>query len=99
MHPKDRRGHAGAETQGACRSCDRSEHRPYERRIALLANPRMEVIGDHRRPEPDFLGSGGVLHERAWIVLLGREPVSDLHGSELLELIPTSKPDQAPVRG
>jgi len=48
--------HAGAEAQLAGYLRDRADHIPNERAVALIVNPRMEVIRDERELEAGGLG-------------------------------------------
>jgi hypothetical protein len=58
---------------------DRADHAPDERAVSLRIHPRVEVIGDEDVREARVLGAARVLDELRRRVLLGGQPVADLH--------------------
>src|SRR5689334_14880401 len=46
--------------------------------------PRLEVVADKHRVEPDLLGQAGKLQQLAWSELFGRGLVSELQQRQLL---------------
>ena len=57
---------------------DRSEHRPHERRMSLLVDPRVIVVGDRNEVEPLILGKDGKVDQTSWLVLLARQGEAEL---------------------
>jgi hypothetical protein len=80
----DRAGDGGHQADLPCRIGDRSQHRPGQRRMALLFDPREKVIGNGRELEPGFLGAPGVAHQVGRAVLLGHELVAEIEHEDVL---------------
>ena len=57
---------------------DRTEHRPHEGGVALLVEPRVEVVGDRHEVEAVALGLAGELDQTARGVLLAGQGQSEL---------------------
>src|SRR5205085_5112680 len=63
MDADDRTGNADTDAYPLRRLGDGTEHRPYERAVALRAHPRMKVIRGGHEFEPRFLSAASVAHE------------------------------------
>jgi hypothetical protein len=57
---------------------DGAEHAPDVRRVALLGQPRGEVVAGHLEVEAGLLGRDGVLHQLARPALLGHQGVAEV---------------------
>ena len=60
------------------RSPMRRQHVPDERRLALLRDPRLEVVGGHDAAEPVLLGERGVVDDLLRPELLEHRRIADL---------------------
>ena len=83
-------GNARTDSKLACASCDRPEHRPDKRALALRVNPRVEVIGDQSKWEPGLFGSTRVSDQIGRTVLFARKCVTDLHQAS----VPAAQPSR-----
>jgi hypothetical protein len=77
--------HANRRTRDTCTETkplglvrDRADHAPYERALALLIDPGMEVIGDQREVEAALLRPLREANEIVGRMLFTRERVTDL---------------------
>ena len=79
MDAHDRAGdpHDDTDVLRALGEC--AEHRPHERRVSLLVEPRVEVVGDRHEVEPTLLGHLRDVEESGRVVLFTGEGESELH--------------------
>ena len=88
---QDRAGHAGPDADGRRRLGHPAEDRPHERAVALLVDPRVEVVRDGQEVEARLLGQARMAHQVGRSVLLTGECVAPRgHG-------PSSTPDRVRV--
>ena len=74
-----RAGHGRADVQVGDGG-DGPDHAPHERAVALLVEPRMEVVRDPHSVDAGLFGEPCLVDERrGWVLLTGQE-VADLHG-------------------
>ena len=89
---QDRAGHAGPDADGRRRLGHAAEDRPHERAVALLVDPRVEVVRDRQEVEARLLGQARMAHQVGRSVLLAGECVAPRgHG-------PSSTPGRGPAQ-
>src|SRR5205823_6793024 len=62
---------------------DPAERRPDERALALVAHPRVEVVGDEREREARALGDLRLADELVRRMVFGREGEAELHAAQV----------------
>ena len=77
MIAHDRAGDGRHQPDMAGRLGGGAEHGPGERRMALLVEPREEMVGNRREIEPGLFGAHRVAHQRGRPVFLGHQLVAD----------------------